>query len=84
MRSNEKKLAELSNDELLQYKKKLKSEKITNAVILGFMVGVAVYSTWKNGFGFFTFFPLLFIPFAKNHTKKVVALESELRMRNLV
>ncbi|MBE8714468.1 hypothetical protein [Sphingobacterium hungaricum] len=83
MQSNDKQLTELSDDELLQQKKKLKSEKISNAVILGFMVGVAVFSTWRNGFGLFTFFPLLFVPFALNHTKKVSALEAELRARNL-
>ena len=79
----EKELTELSDQELLEKRKKSKSTKIINAVIFGFMIGIAVYSTVKNGFGLFTFSPLLFAPMAINNDKNNKALETELKFRNL-
>lgn len=79
----EKELTELSDQELLEKKKKSKSNNITSSVILGIMIGIAIYSTVKNGLGLFTFFPLLFIPIAKNNSKNNKALEAELKSRNL-
>jgi hypothetical protein len=40
----------------------MKSTQFINAVLFGVMIGVATYSTVKNGFGILTFFPLLFHP----------------------
>jgi hypothetical protein len=37
----------------------------------------------KNGFGFFTFFPLFFAPIAAMNTKSFKAVESEIKSRNL-
>ena len=79
----EKELTELIDQELLKKRKKSKSTKIINAVIFGFMIGIAVYSTVKNGFGLFTFLPLLFAPMAINNDKNNKALETELKFRNL-
>lgn len=80
----EKELNELSDQELLEKNKKAKSGKITNAVILGFLIGISVYSTVKNGLGIFTFLPVLFAFFADNVWKKNnQALERELKSRNL-
>jgi hypothetical protein len=47
------------------------------------MIGIAIYSTVKNGFGFFTFFPVIFAFFAFNDSKKKKALEKVLKDRNL-
>ena len=58
----QKELTELTDAELLEEGKKIKSGNIVNAVLFGVMIGVATYSTVKNGFGIFTFFPLLFYP----------------------
>ncbi|MFL0354507.1 hypothetical protein [Xanthomarina sp. GH4-25] len=78
-----KKLAELSNEELLEENNKIQYNKIVNAAIIGLCIGIAVYSAVKNGFGFFTFFPLLLTyPFIKNG-KKIKELEKELKSRNL-
>lgn len=54
----QKKLTDFNNDELLLKKKKLKNDKIIGAAIVGFSVGIAIYSAVKNGLDFFTFFPL--------------------------
>jgi hypothetical protein len=79
----EKKLANLTNEELIEEKKKIQYNKIANAFLVGLCVGIAVYSAVKNGFVFFTFFPLLLTyPFIKNG-KKIIALEKELKSRNL-
>lgn len=52
-------LKELSDQELLQKIKNLKTNKIIDATIIGFTIGIAIYSVVKNGFGFFTLFPLI-------------------------
>ncbi len=81
---NEKELNELTDQELLDKKKKAKSGKITNAVLIGFFIGVAVYSAVKNGFGFFTLFPLFFAGLlGVQYSRRDQALEKELESRNL-
>jgi len=78
-----KELADLTNEELLEEKKKIQYNKIANATLIGVCIGVFIYSAVKNGFGFFTFFPLfLTYPFLKNG-KKIQELEKELTSRNL-
>ena len=47
----QKELADLTNEELLQEASKIKSGKIMDAAIFGFLIGVAVYSAVRNGFG---------------------------------
>lgn len=80
----EKELNELTDQELLEKKGKSKSDKITNAVLIGFFIGVAVYSSVTHGIGFFTFFPLVFAGFlGVQWNKRNQALEKELESRNL-
>ena len=80
----EKGLSELTDQELLDKRKKAKSNDITNAVILGMLVGIASYSTVVNGLGFFTFLPIVFALYAANQWKKnKEALQKELDSRNL-
>ena len=50
------KLSELNDQELIQKQKKLKTNKIVNATLIGLLLGVSAYSAVKNGFSFFTFF----------------------------
>jgi len=52
-------LTELSDQELLLKIKKIKNNKIVDATIIGVTIGITIYSVLKNGFGFFTFFPLI-------------------------
>ncbi len=79
----EKELTELSDQELLAQRKKAKSNLILNATILGLFIGIAIYSTIKNGFGFFTFFPLFFAYFLFKNQADGKALEKEIKSRNL-
>ena len=80
---DQKKISDLTNEELFKEKKKIQYNKIVNASLIGVCLGIAIFSAVKNGFRFFTFFPLLLTyPFIKNG-KKIKELENELKSRNL-
>lgn len=79
----QKELAELTNEELLQEAKKIKSSNIFDAAILGFLIGVAVYSAVRNGFGLLTFLPLIYGPVAAKNKARNQALVELLKERNL-
>lgn len=82
-----KNLTELSDQELLQKTKKIKTNKIIDAAIIGITLGVAIYSAVKNGFEFFTFFPLLlaYIIVRNSADTKILEkeIQKELKRRNL-
>ncbi|KIO54071.1 hypothetical protein [Flavobacterium hibernum] len=81
---NQKELSDLTNEELLQEAKKRKSASIMNALLIGFLAGVIVYSIAKNSLGFLTLIPLYFIYKLINNSKyKSKELEDLLRERNL-
>ncbi|AYL97990.1 FUSC family protein [Mucilaginibacter celer] len=76
----QKELADLTNEELLQEAKKIKTNNIYDAAIFGFLIGVAVYSAVRNGFGLLTFLPLIYVPIAaknKIRNKEVERLVKE-------
>jgi len=58
---NEKEPLELSEKELLAETKKTKSNPVINALLIGFMVGIIIFSIVKSTVGLFTFIPLYFI-----------------------
>ncbi|WP_138765807.1 hypothetical protein [Pedobacter xixiisoli] len=80
-------LTELSNEALLKKSKELKNGKIMNAAIVGFTIGIFCYSVVNNGFGLFTFFPLiityLVVKNAKNDKILAAEVEKELKVRGL-
>lgn len=79
----QKELADLTDEELMQQAKKIKSTKIFDAGFIGLLIGISVYSSVKNGFGLLSFLPLLYIPIASGNKKRTEALEKELKERNL-
>lgn len=80
----EKKLSELTDHELLQEAKKMKSASITNAVLIGILIGIVFYSIMKNSFGFLTLIPLFFAYKLVNNSKyDTKELENLLRERSL-
>ncbi|HJS00346.1 MAG TPA: hypothetical protein VJ780_05365 [Flavobacterium sp.] len=80
----EKKLSELTDQELLQEAKKMKSTSMTNAVLIGFFIGIVFYSILKNSLGFLTLIPLFFAYKLINNSKyKNKELENLLKERNL-
>lgn len=79
----QKELSELTDQELLDEAKKMKSASRINAVLIGFMIGIVVWSVVKNSLGFFALIPLFFAFKVFNKPKNDKALEKLLKERNL-
>lgn len=80
----QKKLSELTDQELLQEAKKMKSASIINALLIGVLIGIVLYSIAKNSLGFFTLIPLFFAYKLINNSKySHKELENILKERNL-
>ncbi len=79
----EEDFTKLSDQELLEKRKKMKSAQTTNAAMIGLFVGITVYSAVKNGVGFFTFFPLFFVFLLVKNRINSKALDEEIKSRNL-
>ncbi len=79
-----KPLSQLTNEELLLEAKKQKSTAITNALLIGFLIGVIVYSIFQNTWGLLTLIPLYFVYKLINKPKpNSEELEALLKERNL-
>ena len=76
-------LLKLTDQELLDEAKKMKSTSITNAVLIGFIVGIIIYSIVKSNFGFFTLILLFFVYKIFNDSKNYDALKKILKERDL-
>lgn len=79
----QKELSELTDQELLDEAKKMRSNPIMNAVFIGFLIGIVIYSIIENSLGFFTLIPLFLIYKLLKNSKKSKALEELLKERNL-
>lgn len=83
-RMNQKDLSKLTDQELLQEAQKMRSAAIVNALFIGFLVGIVVFSILKNGFGFFMLIPLFFAyRLIKKPQYDLRELDDVLRKRNL-
>lgn len=80
----QKTLSEFTDAELLLESKRMKATQFMNAVLFGVMIGVATYSTVKNGFGILTFFPLLFIQMLVKNRSRKKAVDTLVKERNLL
>jgi hypothetical protein len=76
-------LTKLSDEELLIEKKKLRNVKIINAVLIGFLFGIIIYSVVQNTWGFLTLIPLYLIYRLVNNSKSNKELEEYLKERKL-
>lgn len=76
-------LSELTDQELLEEAKKLKSSSIIHAVLIGFMIGVIIYSAAKNTWGFLTLIPLFIIYKLSKKSDRNENLKKLLKERNL-
>ncbi|MCS3532236.1 hypothetical protein [Chryseobacterium sp. JUb7] len=79
----EEKFVKFSDQELFDKRKSLKTLTIINAVLIGFLIGISIYGAIKNGFGFFTFFPLIFVFLLIKTKSDSKELENEIKSRNL-
>ena len=76
-------LSELTDEELLVESKKIRSTSITYALLIGFLIGIIIYSVVKNSLGFFTLIPLYFIYKIFSGSGNHDDLKKELKERNL-
>jgi len=80
-----KELSALTDQELLEEAKKIKSFSISNAFIVGFLIGIVVFSIFKSTFGFLMLIPLYFIHKLINDpkSKRLKELEILIKQRKL-
>jgi hypothetical protein len=79
----ENELATLSDEELLQRAKNIESSPITNAILIGFLIGIIIYSILVNSVGLFTLIPLYFIYKLVIKSKRNTAIEKIMEERNI-
>ncbi|WP_131555364.1 hypothetical protein [Sphingobacterium deserti] len=77
---NAKLLTDMSTDELSQKLKSLKNSKITEAALIGFTIGVVVYSVTTHGLSFPSLFPLLVLYLVYRNSKNTEALRKEVEV----
>lgn len=82
---SEKELFELSDQELLVEAEKVKSSTLIHAILIGFLVGIVVYSIVKNTWGFLTLIPLFLVYklVNKSNNARNKALKKILKERDL-
>lgn len=80
-----KEYSQFTDQELLDEANKMKSFSITNALFIGFLLGIIFYSIVKNSWGMLTLIPLYLIYKMVNDpkNKKNKELQSLLKERNL-
>ncbi|GEJ43532.1 hypothetical protein [Chryseobacterium sp. ON_d1] len=79
-----KHLSELTDQELFEKKKTLEANVIVNAIMVGLLAGIGIYSTITKGIGLMTFLPwILALWTVSNWNKNRKALKRELGVRNL-
>ncbi|ATL48784.1 FUSC family protein [Chitinophaga caeni] len=80
----QKKLSELTDQELLEESKKIKTKTLITTVLIGFLIGIVLYSVMKNTWGLLTLIPLFLIYKLANKAKyDSKELEALLKERNL-
>ena len=80
---NQQKLSKLSDEELLTLRRKMKSDSMNNALLVGAMGGIVIYSIVNKSVGFLTLIPLVFAYKLIKDSKKHKALWKVLKDRNL-
>lgn len=73
----------LTDEELLQLAKKIKQTKVYDSLIVGVLIGIAIYGAAKNGLGLLTLIPLFYLPIAKLNAERRKAVQKVLEDRNL-
>jgi hypothetical protein len=76
-----KKLTEFTQEQLLQEEKKRKGLFTVYCFMMGIMIGTAIYTTIVKGYGFFTFFPLFFVPIFAFMYANYKAVQKEIKSR---
>jgi len=72
----QKDLSELTDQELFAESKKMKSTSVMNAALIGFLIGILIYSIIVNSIGLFSLIPLFFVFKLLNYSKNNIDLEN--------
>lgn len=74
----------MTRDELVSEEKKLKSQRITTALFIGFLIGIAFYSATHKG----VVLPVLLVIFSfligARHSKNLKGIQAEISRRDTV
>ena len=76
------KLSQMTTLELAKVERTRKSLFYVLTFLVSIMVLVAIFTTIKNGFTFFTLFPLFFTPMVVNNWLQLKAVKEEVKARN--
>ena len=76
-------LAQLSDDELLKVVEQNKPSPLVDAFLIGFLVGILIYSAAATAWGLVSLVPLFMIYLFLKKPKRYAALQKELQRRNL-
>lgn len=78
-------LSTLTDEELQAEAKKLRPSAITNALFIGFLFGIVLYSVFNSSFGLFMLIPLYMIYrlVTNSGSKRLKAVEAALKQRKL-
>jgi hypothetical protein len=76
-------LSQITNEEIFLELKKRKTAYQTGGFIVGMMIGVAVWSVVKNGFGILFFAPLLFGYWFRNAKPDYDEVKKEIASRKI-
>ncbi len=80
---DQKDLKSLSDVELLQEAKKMKSTNVMNAFIVGFLAGIIIYSVVYSSWGLVTLVPLFLIYKLVNKPNQYKELKELLKEKGL-
>lgn len=78
-----KEIAQLTDKELQEEAKKIIPSPVLDAFLIGFLVGIIIFSVVVNTWGLFSLIPLFLIYTVLKKSKKFEALKEELKKRNL-
>ncbi len=73
----------LTDEELLAKAREIKKSKSRDRFIVGFLVGIAIVSTIKDGISIYTFIPGIYAPFVSRNQKKRQHIKNLLEERGL-
>lgn len=76
-------LAQLSDDELHKVVEQNKPSPLVDAFLIGFLVGILIYSAAATAWGLVSLIPLFMIYLFLKKPKRYAALQKELQRRNL-
>ena len=80
---NQEELSKLSVEELITFAKQNKPSPIIDALIIGFLFGIIIFSVAASSWGLVTLIPLYLIYVFLKKPKRQAAIKEELKKRDL-